>query len=213
MFRDCLSRQIGEALKINFSKDVLLNSKAEYLSNSVSRLTIKEDAWEMRERTRLEEEQEELNKKRVEEFKKLKTANINHHGDDHTARGEKTGHYSGSHCSTQLDIRQFLKDGKREEFRFVSNPDKDVKDEPLDKMRIIRNKMIEARRAADREEARKSMAKQPPMREWEGEVVVHAREVDNAKVQDQSEVVVVGADVEALYPQPSGHRDSQHYLR
>jgi hypothetical protein len=101
MFRDCLSRQIGEALKINFSKDVLLNSKAEYLSNSVSRLTIKEDAWEMRERTRLEEEQEELNKKRVEEFKKLKTANINHHGDDHTARGEKTGHYSGSHCSTQ----------------------------------------------------------------------------------------------------------------
>ena len=76
MFRDCLSRQIGEALKINFSKDILLNSKAEYLSNSVSRLTIKEDAWEMRERTRLEEEQDELNKKRVEEFKKLKTANI-----------------------------------------------------------------------------------------------------------------------------------------
>ena len=42
----------------------------------MSRLTIKEDAWEMRERTRLEEEQEELDKKRVEEFKRLKTANI-----------------------------------------------------------------------------------------------------------------------------------------
>ena len=123
-----------------------------------------------------------------------------HHQDDHTARGEKTGHYSGSHCSTQQDIRQFLKHGRKGEPSFVSNPNKEVKDEPLDKMRIIRNKMIDARRAADKEEARKSMAKQPPMREWEGEVVVHAREVDNAKVQDQSEVVVVGADVEALYP-------------
>ena len=74
-FRDCLSRQIGEALKINFSKDVLLNSKAEYLSNSGSRLTIKEDPWEMKERARKEEEQEEIDKKNAEEFKKLKTAN------------------------------------------------------------------------------------------------------------------------------------------
>ena len=74
-FRDCLSRQIGEALKINFSIDVLLNSKAEYLSNSVSRLTVKEDAWEMKERTRKEEEQEEIDKVRVEEFKRLITAN------------------------------------------------------------------------------------------------------------------------------------------
>ena len=72
-FRDCLSRQIGEALKINFSKDVLLNSKGEYLSNSVSRLTITEDAWERRERTRLEDEQEELDKKKVEAFRRLKS--------------------------------------------------------------------------------------------------------------------------------------------
>ena len=73
-FRDCLSRQIGEALRINFSKDVLLNSKAEYLSNSVNRLTVKEDPWEMKERARKEEEQEEIDKKRVEEFKRAKTA-------------------------------------------------------------------------------------------------------------------------------------------
>ena len=72
-FRDCLSRQIGEALKINMSRDILLNSKSEYLSNSVSRLCIKEDAWERKERTRKEEEEEEMDKKKVESFKRLKT--------------------------------------------------------------------------------------------------------------------------------------------
>ena len=46
MFRDCLSRQISEALRINLSKDVLLNSKGEYGKNSVSRLTVQEDVWE-----------------------------------------------------------------------------------------------------------------------------------------------------------------------
>ena len=65
----CLSRQISEALRINLSKDVLLNSKGEYGNNSVSRLTVQEDVWDRRERDRLEEEQEELNKKQVEEFK------------------------------------------------------------------------------------------------------------------------------------------------
>ena len=40
MNKDCLSRQIGEALRINYSKDVILNSKGEYLSNAISRLTI-----------------------------------------------------------------------------------------------------------------------------------------------------------------------------
>jgi hypothetical protein len=73
MFRDCLSRQISEALRINLSKDVLLNSKGEYGNNSVSRLTVQEDVWDRRERDRLEEEQEEeLNKKQVEEFKMRK---------------------------------------------------------------------------------------------------------------------------------------------
>ena len=73
-FRDCLSRQIGEALRISFSKDNLLNSKAEYMANSLNRLTMKEDPWELKERTRKEEKMEELNKKRVEEFKRLKSA-------------------------------------------------------------------------------------------------------------------------------------------
>ena len=46
MFKDCLSRQISEALRINHSKDMLLNSKGEYGHNSVSRLTVQEDVWE-----------------------------------------------------------------------------------------------------------------------------------------------------------------------
>jgi hypothetical protein len=71
-FRDCLSRQIGEALKINFSKDILLNSKSEYNNNSLNRISIQEDAWERRERGRQEEEEEELAKKNVEEFRRKK---------------------------------------------------------------------------------------------------------------------------------------------
>ena len=98
-----MTRQISEAMRINFSKDVLLNSKGEYGGNSVSRLTVQEDAWERRERGRQEEELEELNKKKVEEFRKMKSLQCVQHTPDlpsgmHTAGGEQTGHYPGSHC-------------------------------------------------------------------------------------------------------------------
>jgi hypothetical protein len=71
-FKDCLSRQISEALRINNSTDVLLNSKGEYGNNSVSRLVVQEDAWVRRERDRLEEEQAELTKRQVDQFKHQK---------------------------------------------------------------------------------------------------------------------------------------------
>ena len=71
-YRDCLSRQVAEALRIHYSKDNILNSKSEYRSNTVSRLSIEEDAWERRERTRLEEEEDKLAKERIEVFRKLK---------------------------------------------------------------------------------------------------------------------------------------------
>ena len=45
-YRDCLSRQIGEAMKILFSKDKLLNSKNEYLANNISRVMVDEDKYE-----------------------------------------------------------------------------------------------------------------------------------------------------------------------
>ena len=59
--------------KSSTASDNLLNSKAEYMANSLTRITMKEDPWEMKERTRKEEEQEELVKKQVEEFKRRKS--------------------------------------------------------------------------------------------------------------------------------------------
>ena len=41
-------------------------------------------------------------------------------------------------------------------------------DEPFDKMRMIRNKMVEARRAADRDIAEDCKAKKTPMKMCEG---------------------------------------------
>jgi hypothetical protein len=76
LYRDCLSRQIGEALRILYSKDRILNSKSEYLQNNISRLTIEEDAWERKERSRQEEEQERVEKSEVEDFKRKKEGNI-----------------------------------------------------------------------------------------------------------------------------------------
>ena len=72
-YRDCLSRQVGEALRIHYSQDNILNSKSEYRSNTITRLAIEEDAWERRERSRLEEEEDRLAKETVEQFKRDKT--------------------------------------------------------------------------------------------------------------------------------------------
>ena len=58
-YRDCLSRQIGEALRIYYSKDQLLNSKNEYVQNCISRVVANEESWERRERERKEKEERE----------------------------------------------------------------------------------------------------------------------------------------------------------
>ena len=60
--------------------------------------------------------------------------------------------------------------------------------------------MVEARRAEERNMAEKCKVVETPMKRWEGEQMVYARDVDNARVQDHHQVAVVGADVEALYP-------------
>ena len=76
MYKDCLSRQLGEAMRIFYSSDMLLNSKGEYLSNCVTRLTITETDWESKERLRKEEEEDTLEKDRVEKFKVQKTSQL-----------------------------------------------------------------------------------------------------------------------------------------
>ena len=68
-YKDCLSRQVGEAIKILYSPDYLLNSKSEYLNNCLTRITINEQDWEKRERERLEAEDERLEIARIEAFR------------------------------------------------------------------------------------------------------------------------------------------------
>ena len=63
--RDALSRQVGEAIAIMHSRDALLNSMTEYMTNCLTRVTIDERDWEKKHR----EMQEELNEK--EELEKL----------------------------------------------------------------------------------------------------------------------------------------------
>ena len=59
--------------------------------------------------------------------------------------------------------------------------------------------MVESRRIEDRNEAKESKVLDYP-KVWEGETIVYARDVNNSMIQDPRQVVVVGADVEALYP-------------
>jgi hypothetical protein len=70
--KDCLSRQIGEAMRIHFSKDQLLNSKNEYLQNCITRVVVQEEKWEARMRERKEEEEEKEDEARLIAFKELK---------------------------------------------------------------------------------------------------------------------------------------------
>ena len=71
-FKDCLSRQVTEAIKIMFSKDELLNSKSEYLANNISRITIEEDVFDRKRKERFEEEVEKLEKEMLDKFRKVK---------------------------------------------------------------------------------------------------------------------------------------------
>ena len=62
-------------MRIFCSKDQLLNSKGEYVQNSLSRITVNEESWERKERERKEEEEERKELERLELFKKQKNNN------------------------------------------------------------------------------------------------------------------------------------------
>ena len=68
-YKDCLSRQIAEAILINYSKDSLLNSKNEYNSNCLARVTVEETIYEKKRRERKEEEDSLIEKKAWNMFK------------------------------------------------------------------------------------------------------------------------------------------------
>ena len=71
-YKDCLTRQVSEAVMIHYSKDILLNSKNEYNSNCLTRLTIDENKFEKKTRERLEAIEEAKEKEAWELFKNRK---------------------------------------------------------------------------------------------------------------------------------------------
>ena len=75
-FKDCLTRQVNEAISIMISKDKLLNGKCDYLNNCIARVTVDEDALEKKRREFREMEEEKENTKKLEQFKKEKNNKI-----------------------------------------------------------------------------------------------------------------------------------------
>ena len=65
-YRDCLSRQVAEALRIMYTTDQILNSKNEYMANCLTRLCVEEDRYERKKRERKEEEEEQQEIKELE---------------------------------------------------------------------------------------------------------------------------------------------------
>ena len=75
-YRDCLSRQVGEAIGTLHSKDDILNNKSEYLNNGLTRITISEKDQVRKERERLEDEAEKQESARIESFRLEKMKEI-----------------------------------------------------------------------------------------------------------------------------------------
>ena len=71
-YKDALSRQLGEAVKIWMTGDDVLNSKNEYLSNCITRITVQAGAVERKLRERNEEIAEKEKNERVKSFKEQK---------------------------------------------------------------------------------------------------------------------------------------------
>ena len=68
-YKDCLSRQVSEAVKIHYSPDELLNSKNEYNANCIARVCVDETKFEKKKREKMESIEESRDKKAWEEFK------------------------------------------------------------------------------------------------------------------------------------------------
>ena len=68
-FRDCLSRQVAEAITINYTKDRLLNSKNEYMANCLTRICVEENKLDKKKREREEEMAEKEEKQGLLAFK------------------------------------------------------------------------------------------------------------------------------------------------
>ena len=68
-FKECLTRQVTEAVAIMLAGTPLLNGKCEYLSNCIARVTIEEDTIKRKKREMEEDIAEKERIKKIEEFK------------------------------------------------------------------------------------------------------------------------------------------------
>ena len=73
-FKDCLSRQINEAMKIFLSEDEMLNSKNEYLANCLTRVQVSEDRFERKMRELREDDEEKEYQAKVAKLKFERTS-------------------------------------------------------------------------------------------------------------------------------------------
>ena len=76
-FKDCLSRQIHEAVAIFLAEEPLLNGKNEYMNNCISRVTVNEDNFERKKRELKEEREENERLIKLEAFKNEKYSLMN----------------------------------------------------------------------------------------------------------------------------------------
>ena len=103
-FKDCLSRQVAEAMKIYYSTDNLLNSKNEYLSNNISRVTVDIDKYE-RKKKELEEEKRELEASRM--FENFKFKNRVH---EKRGREEENANHQEANLKLEPNMKRRRKD-------------------------------------------------------------------------------------------------------
>ena len=68
-FKDCLSRNVVEAIQIHFSKDELHNSKTENKAKHISRVVVEEEEFERNRKARQEELKDLEEKRNWEKFK------------------------------------------------------------------------------------------------------------------------------------------------
>ena len=71
-YKDCLSRQIGEAVAIMMTGDAILNDKCEYLSNCIARVKVDETELERKKTEAMEEIKERERLIALENFRKEK---------------------------------------------------------------------------------------------------------------------------------------------
>ena len=75
--------------------------------------------------------------------------------------------------------------------------------DPIDKMKSIRDKMTASRKRRDRQEVEDAMItrrRRTLSKTWKGERLIHASEAQNSSIQEELDLVVIGSDVQALYP-------------